>query len=49
MEPTKDADPIGLPDWGAAGAGDLHELLEALPSGDHVYNVAANLYNELLR
>lgn len=49
METTKNGNPIRLSDRGAVVAGNLHEFLEALPSGDHVDDVAADLDDELLR
>lgn len=48
MGGPKDANPVGLPDPGAVCTCYLHELLEALPSSDHVHYVTTNLNNKLL-
>lgn len=49
MEASKDGNPVGLPDWSAVVAANLHEFLQAFPSRHHVHHVAPDLDYELLR
>lgn len=48
MEAPKDANPVRLSNWGAVGADDFHEILEAFATCHHVHNVAPDLDDQLL-